>query len=306
MHWRSYLFLGLWLAVAQPGLAPAQQVIAPDNGINALPEVPLSQLSDPGTTAMGKAALAVRPDEWKHAETPHFILHFFHNFVAAQAAAELEFYYHVVSTELNRDTSTWERKSQVYIFENQDDWHIFQKNAQLDPWTGGIHSEGNLFIVRNPAFKFEGRSLGHETAHLVLYRFFGSAIPLWLNEGYAENSSIRFYAGLERRRGYNSLPRTAVLTASNYIPVATLTSAVTYPDDVTQVSIFYQESERLVGFLRAQGQDGFITFMDAISHGSRLDTALEKGFGSRFTSIDALDREFVDYAQRKYQPLAGN
>jgi hypothetical protein len=299
-----FLIVALWLGLALPAAAPAQQ--SDPKNLDALTEVPLSQLSDPGNSLLGKAALAVRPDEWKHAETPHFILHFFHNFVAAQAAAELEYYYQAVSAELHQDPSTWERKSHVYIFENDDDWHIFQKSAQLDPWTGGIHSEGNLFIIRNPAFKFEGRSLGHETAHLVLYRFFGAAIPLWLNEGYAENSSIRFYAGLERGRGYSMRPHTALLTASNYIPVATLTSAVTYPEDVVQVSIFYQESEKLVAFLRAQNAEGFITFLDALSHGSRLDTALEKGFPARFASVDELDHEFADYATRKYQPLAGN
>jgi hypothetical protein len=274
-------------------------------GINALTEVPLEQLSDPGNTVLGQAALAVRAGEWKHAETPHFILHFFHNFVAAQAAAELEFYYHAVSTELHSDTSGWERKSQVYIFENDADWHEFQKKAQLDPWTGGIHSEGNLYIVRNPAFKFEGRSLGHETAHLVLYRFFGAAIPLWLNEGYAENSSIRFYSGLERRRGYAMLPRAGLLTLENYVPVESLTSAVTYPNDVPKVVAFYTESERLVAFLREQSADGFVAFLDALSHGSRMDTALEKGFGTRFSSMDALDKEFSDFAEKPYHPMAG-
>lgn len=301
---RAHFVLLSLLALVLTLPAPAQEQDV--KGIDALTEVPLSALSDPGNTVLGQAALAVRPGEWKHAETAHFILHFFHNFVAAQAAAELEYYYHAMSTELNRDTSSWERKSHVYIFESEADWHAFQGKAQLDPWSGGIHSEGNLFIVRLPGYKFEGRSLGHETAHLVLYRFFGAAIPLWLNEGYAENSSIRFYAGLERRRGYNMVPHSAVLTASNYIPVANLTAAVTYPDDVIQVSIFYQESEKLVAFLRAQGEEGFITFMDAISHGSRLDTALWKGFGGRFPTVDDLDREFQDYAQRKYQPMAGN
>jgi hypothetical protein len=304
MHWRSFLIPGLWLMGALAGTAPAQ---APDSGqADALTEVPLSQLSDPGNTVLGQAALAVRPSEWKHAETPHFILHFFHNFVAAQAAGELEFYYNAVATELHQDTTTWERKSHVYIFENQGDWSQFQKKAQLDPWTGGIHSEGNLFIVRNPAYKFEGRSLGHETAHLVLYRFFGAAIPLWLNEGYAENSSIRFYAGLERTRGYIMPSHSAVITASNYIPVPTLTSMATYPDDVTQVSIFYQESEKLVAFLREQDKEGFITFMDALSHGSTMGTALSKGFPGRFPTVDDLDREFAQYAQQKLQPMAGN
>jgi hypothetical protein len=298
-------FLTLLCAIA---LLCAGHLRADDDpkGINALPEVALSQLSDPGTSRLGQAALAVRPADWKHSETDHFILHFFHNFVAAQAAVELEYYYHAISTELHRDTSAWERKSHVYIFENDADWHAFQGKAQLDPWTGGIHSEGNLFIIRNPANKFSGRALGHETAHLVVYRFFGAGIPLWLNEGYAENSSIRIYAGLERTRGYSSTPRSAVLTASNYIPVADLTSATTYPDDVTKVRVFYQESEKLTGYLRSQGQDGFVTFLDAISHGSRLDTALWKGFGARFATIDALDREFSTYAQRPYTPLVGN
>ena len=218
---------------------------------------------------------------------------------------ELEYYYSVISKELHQDPSTWQRKSHVYIFENPADWQVFQKKAQLDPWTGGIHAEGNLFIVRDPSLKFEGRSLGHETAHLVLYRFFGSAIPLWLNEGYAENSSIRFYAGFEKERGYNFMTRSAVLTASNYIPLATLTSAATYPDDVTQVSIFYQESQRLVEYLRAQSTEGFVTFMDSISHGATMENALEKGFGARFPSLEDLDQEFSQYAERKYLPLAG-
>jgi len=97
-----------------------------------------------------------------------------------------------------------------------------------------------------------------------------------------------------------------VITPENYIPVPTLTAMATYPDDVTQVSIFYQESEKLVAFLRAEDPEGFVTFLDALSHGSLLDTALSKGFGTRFASVDDLDHQFADYAQRKYQPLAGD
>ncbi|MGA3171256.1 MAG: hypothetical protein ABSE62_09590 [Chthoniobacteraceae bacterium] len=300
MHPR--LLLPILLAVA----SIAAQAQDDPLGINALPEVPLSQLSAQDSSALGQAALAIRPQDWKHAETAHFMLHFFQNFVAARAATELEYYYGAITADLHCDASAWDRKPNVYIFESPDDWHAFQTGAHLDPWTGGIHSDGNLFIVRDPAYKFEGRSLGHETAHLVLYRFFGPDIPLWLNEGYAENSSIRFYAGLERERGYNSRPHSAVLTASNFIPIATLTSAVSYPDDVVQVSIFYQESEKLVGFLRAQSTDGFITFLDAMSHGSRFEDALAKAFGSRFSGMEDFEREFADFAQRQYAPLAGS
>jgi hypothetical protein len=289
-------------------LGPVSRAQAPDSTgqTDALTEVPFSQLSDPGNSILGQAALAVRAADWRHAETDHFILHFFHNFVAAQVAGELEYYYHAISTELHQDTTTWERKGHVYIFESQEDWHSFQKNAQLDPWTGGLHNEGNLYIVRDPSNRFQGRSLGHETAHMVLYRFYGAAIPLWLNEGYAENSSIRFYAGLEKERGYRMPNRSVPITASNYIPLPALTTMATYPEDVTQIPVFYQESEKLVAFLRAQSVDGFNTFLDATAHGARMDTALSRGFGGRFPSVADLDQEFSQYAERQYQPLAGD
>ena len=270
-------------------------------GLNGLPEVPLSQLSDPGNSLMGKAALAVRPAEWKHAETPHFILHFFHNFVAARVAGELEFYYHAVATELHRDTSGWERKSHVYIFETPEDWHAFQAGAQLDPWTGGCHSEGNLFIQRNPAYKFQDRTLGHETAHLVLYRFFGPAVPLWLNEGYAENSSMRFYSGLQRQRGYNAQTRIRGHHARGIHPRFHPCRRRHLPGRCQTGRVFYHESEKLVRFLKARAETmASSAFLDALSHGSQLESALEKGFGSRFTSVDSLNQEFSAYAARAY------
>ena len=78
---RLLLILGLCLGFAGAGLGQDDN----PKGINALPEVPLSQLSESDNSGYGQAALAVRPGDWKHAETPHFILHFFRNFVAAQA-----------------------------------------------------------------------------------------------------------------------------------------------------------------------------------------------------------------------------
>src|SRR5271154_4267780 len=95
MHRR--LLLPILLALA-PIAAPAQD---DPIGIDALPEVPLSQLSAQDGSTLGQAALAIRPQDWKHAETPHFILHFFQNFVAARAAAELEYYYGAITTDLH-------------------------------------------------------------------------------------------------------------------------------------------------------------------------------------------------------------
>ncbi len=71
---------------------------------------------------------------------------------------------------------------------------------------------------------------------------------------------------------------------------------VTYPQDVAQVGVFYNESERLVRFLTRADKHGFSVFLDAMSKGNRFETALNKGFAAKYISLDALDREFKTYA----------
>ena len=261
-----------------------------------LPEVQLDQLSDHAISERGQTALAINPSRWKHAETANFVYHFADNFIATPVSVEAEFYYSAIAKELERDTSRWERKSHIYIFEKPEDWKAFQKNANLEPWTGGIHSGGDLFIVRNPLFKFKGRSLGHEVAHLVLFRFFGNGIPLWLNEGYAEDSSSRFYASFMRARNYDARPLSPSVVPADYMPINALACALSYPTEVHQVTAFYAESQRLVRFLMGVNAHQFLEFMEELSTGARFETALGRTFGERFMSLDALEREFKSNA----------
>ena len=127
-----------------------------------LKEVAFAALSNPYVTPLGAAALSIRPAEWKHAETENFVYHYFHGFVATPVSVEAEFYYRVIAKDLGKDTSHWERKAHIFVFEQPEDWKAFQAKGHLDPWTGGIHAQGELFIQRDPAFKFQGHTLGHE------------------------------------------------------------------------------------------------------------------------------------------------
>ena len=265
-----------------------------ENG--ALAEVPLAQLSDRALTPLGQAALGIRAAEWKHTESANFIYHFFHGFIAAPVSVEAEFYYRVIARELEKDTTQWERKCHIYVFERAEDWAEFQKRGALDPWTGGIHAAGSLFIQRDPQVKWKGSTLGHEVAHLVVERFFGAGVPLWLNEGYAEYAAARCHAAFHRARGYAARPTSRAVPEGMYLPVGQLTALLAYPQDVAQVHVFYSESERLVRFLSAADKRGFGTLLEALAKGSRFDTALAKGFGSRFMNLDALEREFKAYA----------
>lgn len=274
-----------------PTLAFAQA--APDSSLR---EVGFQALSDRSLTTLGQAALSIRPNEWKHAETTNFVYHYFSSFIAAPVAVEAEFYYRVISKDLGKDTAQWERKSHIYIFESDEDWTAFQRRGALDPWTGGAHSQGSLFIQRNPKLKFKGSTLGHEVTHLVIERFFGAGVPLWLNEGYAEYASVICYAAFNRARGYSARPTSRPVPANLYFPVSQLTSLLSYPQETTQVAVFYNESERLVRFLNGIDKRGFATFLEAMGKGNRIETALNKGFGGRFINLEALEQAFKTYA----------
>jgi hypothetical protein len=287
------LFCGV-AAFAQDA-TPAQD---DTRGLDGLQEVELSKLTDSNISALGREALSIEPGLWKHAETKNFVYHFYHGFVATPVSVEAEFYYRVISTELGKDTAEWEKKSHIYIFEKPEDWAAFQKKASLDPWTGGIHSGGDLFILRNPEYKFKGRTLGHEITHLVIFRFFGNGVPLWLNEGFAEYASIQAYASYNRARGLIAKPTSHIVSPDDYLPLDKLVNLAAYPEDVKQVSVFYTESERLVRFLCSQSDAKFVVFLDAMSKGNKLETALLKAYGGRFAGLDGLEQEFKIYATK--------
>ncbi len=72
-------------------------------GLNSLPEVEFSQLSQRDPNPLGEKALSINPTQWKHGETEHYIYHFAHSYVATPISVEAEFHYRVVAKELERD-----------------------------------------------------------------------------------------------------------------------------------------------------------------------------------------------------------
>ena len=248
------------------------------------------------------AVVAMGSKAWKHGETTNFIYHFTERTSTVTVATEAEFFYRVIARELDRDTSQWERKAHIFVFESDADWKSFQVAGMLDPRTGGIHSAGALFLKRRGAAALNDETLAHEVAHLVVGRFFGSGVPLWLNEGFAENSAIRCRSAFLRARGYDAKPRFRAVTAETYIPLAELISIGTYPADTVKMLAFYDESEKLTRFLMSADKKMFTAIMDELSNGNRFETALTKAYGARYINLDSLEREFKPFATSSVVP----
>jgi hypothetical protein len=279
-----------------PGLFAQVPTATP--GLNALPEVEFARLSQRDPNPLGQRALALHPEQWKHGETQHFIYHFADSTVATAVSIEAEFHYRVVAKELQREQPAGDTKSHIYIFQPGPDWKQFQSVAQLEPWTGGIHSQGSLFIQRSPGFTSGGNLLGHEIAHLILHRFYPDGIPCWLNEGFAQYVSKGARASYLRARNYSARPQSQTVAADKLIPLAELMALTFPPND--RVETFYDESERLVRFLALSDKASFLTFLDALGRHQPFETALLQSYGSKFLTMAALEEKFREYASKEF------
>ena len=166
----------------------------------------------------------------------------------------------------------------------------------LERWTGGIHSQGSLFLLRDPAHKFSDNTLGHEIVHLVLHRFYADGIPCWLNEGFAQYVSKGAHASYQRARGYIAKPHSQAIARQDLIPLAALV-AMTQPPSEHPES-FYNESERLVRFLASTDKPSFLTLLDALARHQPFDPVFLRVYAWKFASAAALEEKFRDYAAK--------
>jgi hypothetical protein len=290
--------MSIFRVLATVSILSAAVANAQINESSSLAEVEFSQLTQRDPNPLGEIALGIQPAQWKHAETEHFVYHFIHSYVATPVSVEAEFHYRVVAKELERDQPTTDIKSHIYIFEDPEQWRQFQRFGSLEPWTGGIHAQGSLFIQRDPRYKFSNNVLGHEIVHLVLHRFYSGGIPCWLDEGFAQYISKNAHASYQRARGYLSKPHSDAIAQPQLIPLADLL-AFTHPPS-ERVEIFYDESERLVRFLAATDKASFLAMLDALARHQPFETVLPRLFSAHFATVPALEEKFGDYAAKDF------
>jgi len=290
------------LAVCMVAYGAVGPVLAQERAATDTPytfaSIPFTQLSDKNITVDGRRALAIRPSEWKHAETEHFVIHFFRTFIAAPVTVEAEFYYRYITTDLEASPQNGAGggKTHIYLFESREDWVAFRKAAFLEPWTGAVHIDGALFVPRYPEFKWKGNALGHEISHLLVNRFVGTRLPLWLNEGYAEDVSSRGNAAFYRARGY--LARPLELIPPGFMPLARLTTCTAYPPEA-DINTFYRESRALTSFLSGEGnKPKFLKMFTAMAQGAPFSVAVQDAYGSRWPSLDTMELEFKKYLEK--------
>ena len=296
---RSLIHLLGIMALCVASAARAQDD-APSADPYHLKKMPFEELSDRNVSRQGEAALKLTTVKWEHSETDHFIFHTAAGFAVPQLAGAAEWSYAGIKSDLGITQDLFERKCHIYVFLDEQVWRGFVGDRKLEPWTGGWCTGRELFFWSRPSFKFQGTTLPHEMTHLVVYRFVGGDIPLWLNEGLAEFEGIRLYRNYLKRRSYSLTNVRDHLDRDQYISLHDLTGAVDYPRTKAQVVAFYTESQRLIHFLYYQngGTDPLIRFLKLQSQGARFDSAWREIYSSKYSDQPAFENEFIAFVTK--------
>ncbi|MDD5351221.1 MAG: hypothetical protein PHQ12_13505, partial [Chthoniobacteraceae bacterium] len=272
---------GLLLAALVFGTAAARAADAgtPPADVR-LEEKPFDALSGRDANPLGLKALALAPAKWKHAETPHFILHYRRATEAQKAAREVEFTLWFVAQSLGAGPERYAKRSHVYVFQDGREWVQFRPDAEVPDWTASFASGDDLFLhIGGPGEPFDSRILAHETTHAVVARLYpGQRWPRWLNEGFAETMAG---ASMAARKHVWAKAMQQPLDMALLSPDE-VTAIVDYPPEHLDVARFYQSSEKLVRFLlSAYPKERFPKFIDAVLEGLPLREAYLKVYGDQ-------------------------
>lgn len=243
---------------------------------------------------LARAALEQDGFSWKHAETRHYVIHFEHGMFAEKVSRMAEFYYDFISIDLNSPSDRCLGRSHILIYRTPERWLTFMK--ELGPselqWAFAFVHGPTMFLQQAKDTRSSAGVLAHEMTHLVLNRFFERQPPAWLNEGLAEwygEFAYSSYKGTKKSR------RAVFKPIKNIIPLDVLFYLPSYPDDRDAVTLFYQTSKYLVGYLRIRHpEELFQPFMTGVLDGEDPWAMIQTQYG--YEDINHLTRKFKTFA----------
>lgn len=275
---------------AQPANPPPREV--------PLVEKKWEALANTDVSDVGKIALGIAPEKWKHAETDNFILHYRRVTEAQKVAREVEYDLWFVATTLGATKDRYTRKSHVYVFEDDDEWKEYLARTEAPSWAASFAKGDELFLnVRRAADtgRFNSSTLAHETTHAVVARLFpGKRWPLWLSEGFAEYMGG---ASIAARKGQTVKRYQANLSMAE-MPLTTMESLRQYPPDEESVAQLYQTSEKFVRFLMNElPKDRIVPFIDAILAGKPMQEAVLAVYADKFKDWSDFTKKYERFTK---------
>lgn len=246
--------------------------------------------------------------EWSQVRGKHFVVFSQDGdqFYAKKTLIEAEKFYQKATSLLGRSVGpSWAGKERCAIRIYRDKSSYVSETGRPD-WSNAASSydAGKLIQVYKNGAKLFTDELPHEITHLIFREFLGNdlKVPLWLEEGLA----MRLEEGI--RTVVMDQILTKAFSQGALIPLREMMmpskGVFLSPDPSggqTQIALFYAQSYGLVNHLLYEfGESRFINLLEELKRGDDFEQALEKEFGPRYSSLEALEKEWQD-SLRIYQ-----
>ncbi|MFH0880394.1 MAG: hypothetical protein V2A34_11830 [Lentisphaerota bacterium] len=242
----------------------------------------------------GLTALNLPGLNWKHAETPHFVIHYEQAIFARKTARMAEFFYSYIKADFEETPDHTKGRSHVFIFRDDQAWRAFKASRpDVESWTYSMVEGPIMYLQQADSPAASGDVLAHEMTHLVLNRILPGQCPLWLNEGLAEFYGTFAYAafkGIKKSRG------TQFKRLDHPYPLDSLFTATDYPSSPEQVRAFYETARYLVGFLLLKGDPkSFRPFIESLSSGEEISAALSAYY--HYPTLADMEKSFSAFSK---------
>ncbi len=227
---------------------------------------------------------------WKHAQTPHFVLHYEQAIFARKVARLSEFFYSFIAGDLQTPDRIGGR-SHIFIFQSPARWQALRQILPDVPAWSFSQVRGSMMLLQQADdTSSSGDVLAHEMTHLVLNRFLAGACPLWLNEGLAGYYGEFAYAAF---KGIKKSRKAQFPRLERPYPTAELLNTEGYPADL---DAFYTTAKYVVGFLLLKHDPNcFPRYLNDVLAGTDSQTALQTHYG--FKDQAEFERAFLRFAR---------
>ncbi len=244
-------------------------------------------------TPRGEQVLALKDIPWKHAQTPHFVIHYEQAIFARKVARMAEFFHAYIAEDLQGVKDRVDGRSHIFVFRSAKRWEEFCRvAADVPEWTFSQVAGTVMFLQQADNTSSSGNVLAHEMTHLVMNRFYRGRAPLWLDEGLAE-----YYGqfGYSEFKGTKKSKRAQFSKLADPYPLKDVLYSVVYPAADWQVQSFYDTSNYLVAFLLLdRPPTNLLPFMEDLMGGTDVLAAFSAHYG--FASLGDLEKAFRKFA----------
>ncbi|MHA3771685.1 hypothetical protein ACXR0O_09120 [Verrucomicrobiota bacterium sgz303538] len=247
----------------------------------------------------GSEALKIRP--WKHAETPHFVVHYAEASDALTVMRFIETAHYVVTQALGVDERAFKKKSHVFIFPDAAEWNAWLKKKDMPSSVAGYAYKDELLVGAQGEKDDYAKVVCHEATHAIVARYYaGRRWPLWLNEGFAEymaskalavkrSHQVQRYLSTEAESSIDIaqvINRLIYGVRSGTIPVGGIIPiGGTIPAD-SPLRKFYPNSEKMVRVLQEKlPAAAFPKFVNLLVAGNAFEVSLRETYGKSCSDV---------------------